>query len=341
MDLFFLLTMAGDFHKILVMKALVTGGTGFIGSHLIEFLLGKGFEIFALVRDTRNLKWLKGLNINPLRGDLLSIPSLPSGINTVIHAAGLTKALYVADYYTVNQQGTASLFQALRSQRVFPENFICLSSLAAAGPCINGNPVRESDAPRPITPYGESKLRGEEEALKFKDVFQVVILRVCAVFGPRDKDFLHFFKWINRGILPSLGSKQRFLSVCYVKDLLKALYFCIQKEPGSGEIFNIANRSPCSWDEFGKTAGQMMGKSLKRVNIPLSAAYLAAFLSEIRGKISKTPTPINRYKLKEMKQRHWVSNTEKAEEKLAFYPQYSLQEAIRETVDWYFKQGWM
>ncbi len=333
--------MAGNFHKIIVMKVLITGGTGFIGSHLIEFFLNKGIEIFALVRDDRNLKWLKGLNIHPLRGDLLSIPSLPSDINTVIHTAGLTKAFNVADYYTVNQQGTASLFQALSSQKIFPEKIIYLSSLAAAGPCIDGTPIRESDLPHPITPYGKSKLMGEMEALKFKDVFPLVIMRVGAVFGPRDKDFLQYFKWIKRGIFPSLGSKERFLSVCYVKDLLKAIYFCIQKELDSGEIFNIANRNPCSWHEFGKIAGQVMGKSLKRMNIPLPVAHLAAFLSEIGSKISKTPTPINRYKLKEMKQTHWVANIEKAAENLAFHPQYSLQEAIQETVDWYLKQGWM
>jgi len=333
--------MAGDFHKIKVMKALVTGGTGFIGSHLIEFFLNKGIEIFALVRDNRNLKWLKGLNIHPLRGDLLSIPSLPSDINTVIHTAGLTKAFDVADYYTVNQQGTASLFQALSSQRIIPEKIIYLSSLAAAGPCVDGTSIRESDLPHPITPYGRSKLMGEMEALKFKDVFPLVIMRVGAVFGPRDKDFVQYFKWIKRGILPSLGSRERFLSVCYVKDLLKAIYFCIQKELDSGEIFNIANRNPCSWDELGKIAGQVMGKSLKKMKIPLPVAHLAAFLSEIGSKISKTPTPINLYKFKEMKQRHWVANIEKATKKLAFHPQYSLQEAIQETVDWYLKQGWM
>jgi len=323
------------------MKALITGGTGFIGSHLIEFLLHKGVEIFALVRDIHNLKWLKGLNIHLLKGDLLSIPSLPSDIDCVFHIAGLTSASNLADYYTVNQQGTASLFHSLRSQNIHPKKIICLSSLAAAGPSFDENPVQERSRPHPITPYGKSKLMGEVEALRFKDVYPIVILRAAAVFGPRDKDFLHYFKWIKRGILPSLGSKQRFLSLCYVKDLTNAFYLCSQKELESGEIFNIANKNPCTYDEFGEAAGQAMGKKLKKVKIPLSMVYFAALISEIRGKMNKMPNIFGRHKYKEMKQRGWIADMEKATEKLSFNPQYSLQEAVQETIDWYLKYNWL
>lgn len=323
------------------MKALITGGTGFIGSHLIEFLLHKGVEIFALVRDIHNLKWLKGLNIHLLKGDLLSIPSLPSDIDCVFHIAGLTSASNLADYYTVNQQGTASLFHSLRSQNIHLKKIICLSSLAAAGPSFDGNPVQECNHPHPIIPYGKSKLMGEVEALRFKDVYPIVILRAAAVFGPRDKDFLHYFKWIKRGILPSLGSKQRFLSLCYIKDLTNAFYLCSQKELESGEIFNIANKNPCTYDEFGEAAGQAMGKKLKKVKIPLSLVYFAALISEIRGKMNKMPNIFGRHKYKEMKQRGWIADMEKATEKLSFNPQYSLQEAVQETIDWYLKYNWL
>ncbi len=333
--------MAGNFHTILTMKALITGGTGFIGSHLIEFLLDKRFEIFALVRDLHNLKWLKGLNIHLLKGDLLSIPSLPSDIDYVFHVAGLTNSLNVAAYYTVNQQGTASLFHSLRSQKILPEKIIYLSSLAAAGPSFDGNPVQERNPPHPITPYGKSKLMGEAEALKFKDVYPIVILRAGAVFGPRDKDFLHYFKLIKRGILPTLSSQQRLLSLCYVKDLIKAFYLCSQKELESGEIFNITNQNPCSWDEFGEAAGKVMGKTLKKMKISLPIAYLAAFISDIGSRINKKPSIINLDKFKQMRQRGWIATIDKATEKLSFQPQYSLQVAVQETIDWYLKHSWL
>ncbi len=323
------------------MKALLTGGTGFIGSHLAEFLLDEGDEVFALVRDPHNLKWLKGLNIHLLKGDLLSIPSLPSDINLVFHVAGLTNSSDVADYYTVNQQGTASLFKSIHDQKILPKKIICLSSLAAGGPSFDGKPVKESDVPHPITPYGKSKLMGEAEALKFKEVYPIVILRAPAVFGPRDKDFLQYFKWIKRGALPAIGSKQRYMSLCYVKDLIRAFYLCSQKEQESGEIFNIGNQNPCNYDEFGELAGQAIGKKLKKVKIPIPIGYLVALIADIAGRINKKPSILNLGKFKQMKQRGWIADMKKAREKLSFQPQYSLQDAIQETINWYLKHNWL
>jgi len=323
------------------MKALLTGGTGFIGSHLAELLLDKSAEIFALVRDPHNLKWLKGLNIHLLEGDLLSIPSLPSDIDYVFHVAGLTNSSDVADYYTVNQQGTASLFKSLHDQKILPKKIICLSSLAAVGPSFDGKPVQESDVPHPITPYGKSKLMGEAEALKFKEVYPIVILRAPAVFGPRDKDFLQYFKWIKRGALPAIGSKQRYMSLCYVKDLIRAFYLCSQKEMESGEIFNIGDQNPCSYDEFGEFAGQAMGKKLKKVKIPIPIGYLVALIADIAGRINKKPSILNLGKFKQLRQRAWIADMKKAKEKLSFQPQYSLQDAIQETLNWYLKHNWL
>lgn len=323
------------------MKALITGGTGFIGSHLTEFLIDKGFEVTALVRDRNNLKWLNGLDINFLNGDLLSIPALPNDIDYVFHAAGLTKASNVIDYYTVNQLGTASLFQSLRSQKIYPKKIIYFSSLAAAGPSVDNNPVRESDLPHPISPYGESKLMGEIEALKFKGEFPIVILRVAAVFGPRDKDFLSYFKLIKQGILPSLGCKKRLMSVCYIKDLTEAVYLCLEKELESGEVLNIAYHNPCEWDEFGKAAGKALGKKIIKAKIPAPLGYLAALLNDARSRITGTPIVMGRNKFKEMRQSGWVADTTKAKDKLPFWPRYSIEKAVEETVDWYRKQGWL
>ncbi len=323
------------------MKVFVTGGTGFIGSHLIEFLIKKGFEVFALIRDIKNPKWLKGLNIHFLRGDLLSIPSLPVDLDYVFHAAGLTKAFQLAEYYTVNQHGTASILQALYSQKIYPKKIIYLSSLAAVGPTADGHPIQESDLPHPLTPYGKSKLMGEIEALKFRDLYPVVILRIAAAFGPRDKDFLGYFKLVKRGILGSLGSEERIVSMCYIKDLVEALYLCAQKEIMSGEIFNIADPHPYIWDDIGRATGQALGKKLIKVNVPIPLVYLGAVFSELGNRITRRPAVMNRHKFREISQKCWIADTRKAKAQLSFQTHSSLQDAIQETIDWYLENNWL
>jgi len=323
------------------MKAFITGGTGFIGSHLIDYLLKKGFHILALVRNLNNLKWLEGKNITFIEGDFFTIPPLSKDINYVFHLGGLTKASKSADYYTVNYQGTASLFQSLISQKIFPERIIYLSSLGAAGPSSNGGAVKESDPPHPVTPYGKSKLLGETEVLKHKKQFSVAILRAGAVYGPRDRDFLNYFVFIKKGILPSLRSSQRLLSLCYAKDLVRALYLSTQKELDSGEIINIADPNPYHYDEIGEAAGRAFGKKLKKISLPLPVFYVSAFISELTGVLTKNPSIFNRQKFKEMKQAGWIADVRKAEKKLSFQTQYSLEEAINETIQWYLEEGWL
>ncbi len=324
------------------MKAFITGSTGFVGSHLIDYLLAKkDVEIFALVRDQNNLKWLKGYDINFVEGDLFNIPSLPSDIDVVFHIAGLTLTSNLADYYTVNQLGTASLFQTLVSQNLHPKKILCLSSLAASGPSLDCQPVKELSPARPITPYGQSKLKGEKEALKYKDDFPLVILRATALFGPRDRDFLAYFKFIKRGILPSIRSRKRHLSLCYIKDLVRALDLAAHKDLKSGEIINVADPQPYSWDEFGETSGEVLGKVLKRVSLPLSVISVGGFIGSFFGRLTGKPMLLNRYRVKDIKERCWVADIQKAAQMLSFTPHFSLKRAVQETIDWYLEKKWL
>jgi nucleoside-diphosphate-sugar epimerase len=324
------------------MKILITGGTGFIGSHLINhFLDYKTTEIFALVRDLNNLKWLKGLKINLLKGDLLNIPLLPPEIDYVFHVAGSTKAYKIADYYTVNQQGTASLFQALKTQNIRPKRVVYLSSLAASGPAADGTAVKEDSHPCPVSPYGKSKLAGETEALKHKDNIPVVIARISVVFGPRDRALIPYFKFIQKGILPTVGSKQKLVSLIYIKDLINALDLCMHKELANGEILHLANPDPSSWEDLGRLAAEALHIKLINLKFPLPLAYLVSCGAELLGKIRRDPSILNRQKFEELRQDGWVADTQKAIEKLDFNPQYPLREAIQETIDWYLRKNWL
>jgi dihydroflavonol-4-reductase len=321
------------------MKAFITGGTGFIGSHLVDLLLAGDVEVYALVRNPEKERTFLKNKVRVLRGDLFSIPALPAGLDVVFHLAGKTRSLKSADYYTVNQQGTASLFRSLRSLKERPK-VVVLSSQAAAGPSDGHRPVLESDPPRPITHYGRSKLHGEEEALKFKDQFSVTIARASAVFGPLDRDFLAYFKMATRGILLSFQERKEG-SVIYVKDLAEALFLCARTGLPSGEIFNIANDGPHTWEDLGRAAAAALGKKCRRIKVPNGLIYLFTLLSEAGYHLTRNPGLFNRDKYRDLIQPGWLMDVKKAAEFLAFKPRYTLEQAVEETMAWYIAQKWI
>ncbi len=324
------------------MKVLVTGGTGFLGSHLVEQLLeDPANEVIALVRDPSRLRWLEGIDrVRVLEGDLQTVPALPAGLSHVFHLAGLTKTLRSKDYYTVNQKGTASLLRALEAQKDL-RRFVHVSSVAAGGPSTPAGPVRECDPPRPVSPYGISKLRAEEEVLKAVDRIPAVILRLSAVYGPRDEDFLEYFRWVRRGVLPLVGRRLKSLSVCFVKDAVRAILLAAGSGIPGGEVFNIASARASSWEEIGRTTARILGCQFVCVRLPVWTAFLASAASEGIGRLSGSPGPVNLGKFKEMKPDGWVVDVRKARDLLGFEAAYSLEEGLKETLEWYRGRGWL
>jgi len=322
------------------MRVLVTGGTGFLGSHLIEKLLEeRNVEVYALVRDPSRLRWLEGIgSVRLLAGDLQNVPPLPAGLSSVFHLAGLTKTLKSSEYYTVNQEGTASLLRALKGQSG-PLRFVQLSSIAAGGPSAPGRSVGEGDPPRPVSPYGESKLLAETETLNYKDRFSIVILRAAAIYGPRDEDFLEYFRWMKRGILPLVGRRLKSLSLCFVRDAVRAVLLAAKPGLPSGDIFNIADSKVYSWEDIGRTVANLLGKNLIRVRVPHWTAYLASAASEGIGRLGGGAHALNMGKFKQMKPDGWVVDVRKARQDLGFETRFSLEEGLGETIAWYLWQG--
>ena len=143
------------------MKAFVTGGTGFVGSHLVEDLLasGKYSEVRCLVRSSE--KWLKGMNVTLVKGDLDNYHAIADALNNVdviFHIAGLTKAPRNKDFTAANVDATENLMRIAQKKGI--SNFVITSSLAAVGPS-HGTPLTEKEPLRPVSMYGNSKKRME------------------------------------------------------------------------------------------------------------------------------------------------------------------------------------
>jgi nucleoside-diphosphate-sugar epimerase len=181
------------------LKALVTGATGFVGSHLVERLLGAGMEVACLMRPTSPPRRtaLDGLDVErriAALDDPDALARAVRGVDYVFHAAGLTRARTLAEYQAVNADGTGRLLEALLAEGAALRRFVYVSSLAAAGPARSPEPPDESAEPHPADDYGASKLAGEHVVLEHANRLPVTIVRPPAVYGPRDANFLPLFR---------------------------------------------------------------------------------------------------------------------------------------------------
>src|SRR5262245_29096234 len=208
------------------MHALVTGGTGFIGAHLVPVLVARGWQVRCLVRGTSNRTALAGQPVEYVVGSLQDQTILQRAVqevDVVFHLAGATKVVHPADYDRMNTIGTQQLLAACTSAGAALRKFLFISSIAAAGPSPTGMPLKESDPPQPIGPYGWSKLRAEEAVLACKEYLPVTVLRPSAIYGPRDRDFFQLFRAVRYGVLPHIGRQELQMDLCFVTDLVQGM----------------------------------------------------------------------------------------------------------------------
>jgi dihydroflavonol-4-reductase len=326
------------------LKALVTGATGFIGSHLVEALLQRGDQVRCLIRKTSDLKWLKGLPIEVAQGDCNDKDSLREAVTSVdlvFHLAGVTKAVEEKTYFEVNAVGTENLIHVCLEHNSHLQKFIYLSSQAAAGPCQNGGKKKESDPCEPVSPYGQSKRMGEDFALAHAHELPLLILRPSAVYGPRDRDIYTFFKLLSKRIKPCLSSEDQHISLCYVEDVVQAILLSAQTQEPSGEIFFLSDGQDYRWEEIGDIVTQAMETKAICVRVPEWMVFGVASLSEYLSKISGKPSLLSKGKVEEMVQKNWVCDITKAKRVLGFEPKVSLMEGARLTFEWYKKENWL
>ena len=322
----------------------MTGGTGFIGSHLVEALLKKGIQVRCLLRKTSDLKWLKGLPIEVNWGDCNDKNSLREavqGVEQVFHLAGVTKAVHEKTYFEVNAFGTENLIHACLENNPRIQKFIYLSSQAAAGPCRNGNKKKESDQCKPVSPYGQSKQMGEELALAHAQELPLLILRPSAVYGPRERDIYTFFKLLSKRIKPCLPSKDQHISLCYVEDIIQAILLAAQVKGSSGEIFFLSDGQDYRLEEIGDIFAQAMGVNAFCIRVPEWMIIGMASFSEYLSKLSGKPPLLNKGKVEEILQRNWVCDITKAKTALGFEPHISLAQGAKLTFEWYKKENWL
>jgi len=325
-------------------KALVTGANGFVGSHLVESLLSKGYQVICLVRKTSNLRWLSGLEVKYVYADIKekdSLRDVVKDVDLVFHVAGLTKAKSREEYFKANYQGTKNLIEVCVEHNPRIKRFVCISSQAAVGPGKDEKPLDETAPCNPITDYGKSKLEGERIVLEFSSKLPVTVIRPPAVYGPRDPDILSFFKVANKGFKTLFGKEESYLSLCYIEDLIDGIILAAESPKGIGQIYFVADDRIYSWREAFGIIAKVLNKKTITLRIPNIFLFTMAFIAEnIFGLLGK-PTVINIQKVREITQKYWVCDVSKAKKELGFSPKYKLEEGAKKTVRWYKERGWL
>jgi nucleoside-diphosphate-sugar epimerase len=333
--------MDHDDHKKTI---LVTGANGFVGARLCEILLERGYIVRALVRESSDLFRLSGVEVNLVHGELGDYPSLVAaveGVDIVIHAAGRIKAPHLAAYMEANKQGTHNLLAAVTEAAPQIRRFVYVSSLSAGGPGTDEKPVAEDDPPRPVTPYGASKLAGEKETLSFADRIPVTIVRPPAVYGPGDTQVLGFFRTVCWHIKPYFGAPDAKLRLVFVDDLVEGLILAAEKDAAIGEIFYIADGKNYTWLELETIIAREAGVWAVPLRIPRWFVRSAAAVSEwVYKPTGKTPA-LNRHKAEDFLQANWSCSVAKAQRVLGYRCRYPFEKGAAITIKAYREKGWL
>lgn len=332
-------------------SALITGASGFIGSHLAARLLARGSRVHCLVRSTSRFEALRASGAQPIVGDVLDRATVcqalqASQAQVVFHLAGLVRALCADDFKRVNAVGVDNVAAACAEQPMKPV-LVIVSSLAAAGP--SGDlPKIESDRPAPVSDYGRSKLAGEHAATRYAAVVPTTIVRPGVVFGAGDRGVYEVFKPIAGSgihVVPA-GIDQR-VALIALADVVDCILLAAQagerlaqSEPGRGIYFAAAG--DLTHIELGRAIAHALGREPPRI-IRLPHAILRAvgrggdIVARIRGRAGW----LGRDKVSELLAGSWTCSSSKARQHLGWSPAASLADRLQETARWYREAGWL
>jgi nucleoside-diphosphate-sugar epimerase len=324
--------------------AFVTGGTGFVGSHLVEALLESGYgEIRCLVRS--DLKWLAGLPITPVRGDLGDADTLRravEGVDYVYHVAGLTRATNAAAFESANVLGTMRLLDAVAEANPGLRRVLVTSSLAVVGEA--GVEVADETTPMlPISLYGHSKARMESAMQRRRDPFPVTVVRPPAVYGPREADIYTFFRALRWGLAPIVGSgTQPDLSLVYAPDLVRGMIRAAESERAAGETFFLSGLRDYDWHTVRDTALEALGqrRALTLRIAPRFATPIGTAVERVGSLFGQQPA-LTREKAREIVDAVKRCSHQKAAVTFGYQPTTSLQRGLATTMQWYRDSGWL
>lgn len=325
------------------MRAFVTGGTGFVGSHLVEQLLEAGHDVTCLARNPEKARTLFDARVPAIvEGTLEDERALRGGMagaEIVFHVAGAVAARSRADFFVKNEAATRHLL-SLAPPSV--RRFVYVSSLAAAGPVARGRQLLGGEPEGPVTHYGESKLAAERAVRAAPMPW--TIIRPPAVYGPRDREFLRVFRMAARGVVPVFGNGSQELSVVYVEDLARALIAAGRAPDAAGGTYYAAHPDVVRARAFVTAVGRAARPDRRPprvIPIPLPAARIALLFSGAAAFLARRATVLSANKANELLADAWVCSSAALTRDTGWTANFPLSVGLAKTADWYREHGWL
>jgi nucleoside-diphosphate-sugar epimerase len=322
------------------MKALVTGATGFVGSHLAEALRRRGDDVTALARSSRKAEPLTAQGVSVIPGDLHDLAALQravEGQNVVYHVAGLVAARNDAEFLRANLGGTENVVAAMKRAGV--SRLVLVSSLAAAGPAPRGAPLSGDEPARPVTAYGRSKLAAEQTVRRSGLSWSIV--RPPIVYGPRDREVLKVFRLARLRIAPVFGDGAQELVAVHAEDLAAALIATALSPATTARAYTACHPEVFTSAQFGVAVASAMGRSVTTLRIPQTVGRAVLSLTEAAAKLAGQSTILTTDKANEFFQPAWTGDPGPLTRDTGWRAEYDLRSGLAHTYRWYREAGWL
>lgn len=318
------------------MTIAITGATGFIGRHVTARLTARGLDVRAIVRPDSKRPAPPRATIVRAPFTLDALTRALAGAEAVVHLAGRVRARRAEDFNRANVDCTRAVAQAAHAANA---RLIHVSSLAAAGPAPAAAPRTERDPAAPITPYGASKLAGEQAVTEISGL-RWTILRPGVVYGPQDVALLALFRLADRGILPAIGRKGAAYTFIHIDDMVRAVEAAIDRPADQQTIF-IGHPEPVTTLALVQQIRATVGRSVVILPLPLSLTRAAAAVCDLTTILTGRLLPLDRWRYAELAAEGFVCRVDRMRELLGVEAQVGLAEGLASTAVWYREQGWL
>lgn len=325
------------------MKVLLTGASGFVGSHILDQLRARGIPTAVLLRPDSNRRFIIGHMqfIEVCTGSISNPDSLADALKEVthvIHCAGCTKARTSDEFYSVNQFGTRNVINAVNTRPDQIKRLLHISSLAVSGPATAAQPAREDGPLSPVSEYGRSKRAAELELQHCRVPFTIV--RPPAVYGPRDQGFLPMFKAVNNHLRPIPSSSQA-LSLVFAPDLATAIVTCLDHPATQGRVYFAASPEVVTGREMAQEIARQMGHWTVPVPLPPALLLPLCVVHELWSHAVRKPMLLNLQKYAELRAPGWVCDASRLKAHTGYSCETGLKAGVAATLDWYQENGWI